>query len=274
LSPRYGFPQGSVDLSFVFDLPLWIVGLVLVLAMSGLAAAGLRFARGRVLARFQMTGDDGDFTATMVHSIMVLYSLTAALIAISVWETYDAAAKIVSAEATAVATLYRDVSSYPPPTDSQLQDTLRDYIEYVIEEAWPAQHKGRVPLGGVERIDRLQKLLMRFEPEGEGQQLLHAETLRAYNHMVEARRMRLDAVETALPGLMWAVIFVGAALAVTGSYFFRVSDPRLHMSLVVLLTTFIAMVIFVVLAFDRPFRGEMGIESEPYRLVYDQLMKR
>ena len=46
------------------------------------------------------------------------------------------------------------------------------------------------------------------------------------------------------------------------------------MTLVVLLTVFFAMVIFVVFAFDRPFRGDMGIESEPYELVYDQLMKR
>jgi hypothetical protein len=57
------------------------------------------------------------------------------------------------------------------------------------------------------------------------------------------------------------------------SYFFRVKDSRLHMTLVVLLTVFFAMVIFVVFAFDRPFRGDMGIKSEPYELVYEQLMK-
>ena len=86
--------------------------------------------------------------------------------------------------------------------------------------------------------------------------------------------MRLDAVQTALPGLMWTVIFTGAVLAVIGSWFFRVGDPGLHMTLVLLLTVFFAMVIFVVFAFDRPFRGELGIDAEPYELVYDQLMKR
>ena len=48
--------------------------------------------------------------------------------------------------------------------------------------------------------------------------------------------MRLDAVQTALPGLMWTVIFLGAGLGLAASYFFRVKDSRLHMSLVVLLT--------------------------------------
>lgn len=261
-------------MSFIFDLPLWVVGLALVAVMSGFAAVGLLFVRRRVLPRFQITDGDGHFTSTIVHSVMVFYALTVAMIAITVWETYDAAAKIVSEEATALATLYRDASAYPPSTQAQLQDALREYTEYVIQEAWPEQHKGLIPRGGVERINRFQTILTGFEPATEGQKILHAETLRSYNQMIEARRMRLDAVQTALPGLLWTVIFLGAALGVTASYFFSVKDSRLHMTLVVLLTAFFAMVIFVVFAFDRPFRGDMGIESEPYRLVYDQLMKR
>ena len=44
---------------------------------------------------------------------MVFYALTVAMIAITVWETYDAAAKIVSEKRRELATLYRDVSAYP-----------------------------------------------------------------------------------------------------------------------------------------------------------------
>jgi hypothetical protein len=261
-------------LSFVFDLPLWVVGIVLVVILCGLAALGLAATRRRILARFQTSDGDGHFTSTMVHSVMVFYALTVAMIAITVWETYDEAKRIASGEATALATLYRDVSAYPLPERSQLQEELRGYTRHVIDEAWLEQHKGLVPQGGIERINRFQKILTAFEPATEGQKILHEETLRAYNHMVEARRMRLDAVHTALPALMWTVIFLGAALAIVASYFFRVSDPRIHMCLVVLLTVFFALVIFVVFAFDRPFRGDMGIKAEPYELVYEQLMKR
>jgi len=49
---------------------------------------------------------------------------------------------------------------------------------------------------------------------------------------------------------------------------------RLQLIMVLLLATFTALVIFVILAFDRPFQGDMGIGSEPYQLVYDQLMRR
>jgi hypothetical protein len=197
---------------FIYDLPLWIVGLALVLVMCGLAALGLRLARSRVLPRLQIAEEDAHFSSTVVHSIMVFYALAVAMIAITVWETYDAAGKIVSSEASALATLYRDVSAYPEPMRAQLQGTLREYTDSVIKEAWPEQHKGRVPEGGVERIDRFQETLTAFEPGSDGQAALHVETLRAFNHMVEARRMRLDAVQTALPALLWTVIFLGAAL--------------------------------------------------------------
>lgn len=259
---------------FIFDIPLLIAGPLLVVVMSSLAAAGLVFVRRRVLPRLRMTDEDNIFSSTMLLAIMVFYGLTVALIAITVWEKYSESENVASQEATALAVLYRDVSGYPLPVRPQLQDALRDYTEHVIEEAWPEQQQGKVPRGGVELITRFDEILTRFEPSTEGQKILHGETLQALNRMLEARRLRLDAVQTALPGLMWAVTLLGAALGLIGAYFFRVGDQRLQMILVILLATFMAIVIFVILAFDRPFRGDMGIGAEHYELIYDQLMKR
>ena len=259
---------------FIFDIPLLIAGPLLVVVMGSLAAAGLVFVRRYVLPRLRITDEDNIFSSTMLLAIMVFYGLTVALIAITVWEKYSAAENVASQEATALAVLYRDVSGYPLPVRSQLQDALREYTESVIQEAWPEQEEGKVPRRGVERITRFDGLLTGFEPATEGQKILHAETLQAHDRMLEARRLRLDAVQTALPGLLWAVTLLGAALGLIGSYFFKVGDPRLHMIMVVLLAAFIAIVMFVILAFDRPFRGDMGIGVEPYELIYDQLMKR
>ena len=79
----------------------------------------------------------------MVHSVMVFYGLALALIAVNVFETYADVSKIISQEATALAVLYRDVSTYPEPIRPQLQKQVRDYVEYIIHEAWPLQQRGR-----------------------------------------------------------------------------------------------------------------------------------
>jgi hypothetical protein len=259
-------------LDSLFDLPLVIAGPAIVAGICALALTGLAVARRYLLPRLRVGPADSDVTGAMLQSVMVFYGLAVALIAVSVWETHSDVADIVSGEATRLAALYRDVSSYPDPVRARLQDELREYAHYVIHDAWPQQRRGRVAAGGVEHMDRFQATLSAFEPSTEGQKLLHAETLRAYNEMVQARRLRLDATHTGLPGVFWAVILGGAVIGLGASFLFKVEDGRLHGILVSLLASFIGMLLFLIFVFDRPFRGELGIGPEPYQLIYDQLM--
>jgi Protein of unknown function (DUF4239) len=122
-------------------------------------------------------------------------------------------------------------------------------------------------------MNRFQSILAAFEPTTEGQKILHAEGLRAYNNMIQARRLRLDAVSTGLPGVMWVVVLAGALISLSASFFFQVDDVWLHQILVTLLAMFIGLVIFMTFALDRPFRGDLGVRPEPYQLIYDHLMK-
>jgi hypothetical protein len=260
-------------LESLFDLPLLLVGPLIILTLCLFAVVGLLVVRRRVLPRLRVDASDSEFTGAMLQSVMVFYGLAVALIAVSVWQTYSETGKVVSDEATALAALYRDVSSYPEPARSELQNELRDYTQYVINEAWPLQQRGQVPRGGVERMNRFQAILVAFEPATESRKLMHGETLRAYNEMIKARRLRLDAVHTGLPGVMWTVIIMGAFIGLSASFFFRVEDARLQGTQVLLLAVFIGLIIFMILALDRPFRGDLGISADPYRLIYEQLMK-
>ena len=60
---------------------------------------------------------------------------------------------------------------------------------------------------------------------------------------------------------MWAVIVIGAFIGLSASFFFKVEDARLHAIEVLLLAVFIGLVIFMIVALDRPFRGDLGIQG-------------
>jgi hypothetical protein len=257
-----------------FDIPLWIAGIVILGTLCLFAVVGLLLVRRRLLPRLRVHAGDSEFTGAMLQSVMVFYGLAVALIAVTVFETYSDTLKVVEQEATAINSIYRDVTSYPEPFRSDLQKGLREYTLQIVNEAWPAQRQGKVPQGGIEHMTRFQALLTSFEPATEGQKLLHGETLRAYNGLIQARRQRLDAVGTGLPSVMWAVIIVGAFISLSASFFFKVEDARLHVLEVLLLSVFIGLVIFMIVSLDRPFRGDLGVSPAPYQLVYDQLMKQ
>lgn len=260
-------------MDFFWNLSLWIVGPAIILALILFSMVGLALARRWILPRLRFGEGAGEFANVMIHSVVVLYSLVVALIAISAWEVYSEVSQTVSHEASALAALYRDVSGYPEPTRSKLQGGVRAYVGYVIREAWPLQRHGEVPAGGVEIVNQLQKTLFTFDPGSEREKLIHEETLRAYNRMIEVRRLRLDAVETGLPGVMWLVIVAGALLTLSSAFFFHVEDARLQGLFVGFLATLIGLLILLIVSLDRPFRGDLGISSKPYELILHQLMQ-
>ena len=161
----------------------------------------------------------------------------------------------------------------PLPSKLQLVTGNPAHVEQIIHQAWLMQQRGQIPTAGVEMMNRFQAMLMSVEPTTEGQKILHAEVLSAYNQLIQARRLRLDAVKARLPGVLWFIIVVGAFINLSLSFFFRIEDAWFQGIQVIFLATFIGLVIFLIFTFDRPFRGELGLRPDSYQLVYDHLMK-
>ena len=143
-------------------------------------------------------------------AIGVFYSLTVGLIAVGVWANYAEVQDIVSSEAASIAALYRDVSGYPQPLRGDLQESLRSYTEFVVNEAWPAQYRGEILNGGTRILNDFQTSLFGFEPATVGQEAIHNEALRQYNDLIIQRRKRVDAVDGGLPGVMWSIVLFGS----------------------------------------------------------------
>jgi len=257
----------------LFDIPLALAGLIIIGSLCLFTMVGLWLVRRFILPHLRVRVEDSEYAGGMLQSIMVFYGLAVALMAVSVSQTYSDVSKVISGEATDLAALYRDVSGYPEPIRTRLQSELRDYTDQIIHQAFPLMAKGKVPSVGVEYMNRFQAMLIAFEPGTEGQKLMHGETLRAYNEFIQSRRLRLDAVNTGLPAVMWMVVLAGAFIGLSASFFFKVEDARLQGIHALLLAIFIGLVIFMIFALDRPFRGDLAVGPGPYQLIYNQLMK-
>ena len=260
-------------IDLLLSLPLWALALVLNVWLIGFALVSLWALRRWIVARLHIETDASlFFGAAVMQSAMVLYGLVAALTAVGVWTRHSQVSDTVSREATAIAILWRDLGGYPQRERDSMREVLRGYTKQIIEEAWPQQQQGQVPRIGVEWLNRFQAQLLPFEPSSESQKILHGVTLDAFNRMVDARRARLDSVNTALPGVMWFVLLPGAMGCLLLSLLFPIHDVRFQAILMTGLAGFVAMVLFVIVSLDRPFQGAMAISADSYRLIHDQLM--
>jgi hypothetical protein len=253
------------------NLPTWLIGVLIIGAFVVLAVLGLlvfrRFTEKRLSINEEMNNDIIFFAS----AIGVFYSLMAGLMSVAVWGNYASVQDLVSQEASSIAALYRDVTSLPEPTRTGLQQQLREYNAFIIEQTWPAQRRGLILDEATRKVNAFADSLFAFNPATLGEQARYAETLRQFNHMIELRRKRISSLESALPPVMWGIMLIGAMLSVTVTYLLKINTP-IQAVLTAFLATFIGLVVFVMAGLDSPLTGPLAIKPKAYQVVQDRLI--
>ena len=260
-----------MTLYWIYELPTWAMGLVVILAFLLPSLLGLLVVRTWIYRSFGLSDDTNESVNGFVAATGMLYGLLLGLVAVATWQNYDAANTLASKEASSVAALYQDVSAFPEPERQKLQAHLENYLSYVIDVAWPAHQVGEIPRGGTVILAKFQGVLSAFQPKTPNQQVILAEALSAFNTLVEARRMRMDSVTSGLPSVFWVVIVAGAVLSIALTYAVHLASWRAHLILTGVFSLFVGLLIFLVAALDNPFRGELSVSADSYKLVLQGL---
>ncbi len=256
---------------WIYDIHnAWLVGLFSI-AFVGFSWAGMLLMRPRLLVFIRGQEGVNELVGSILSCYGVFYGLLLGLIAVAAYQHYSDTDSTVSHEAAQVTALYRDVSQYPEPERTELQSLLREYVRHVIENSWPGQQKGTADVEEGNKLGDLLAKLASFEPKTKGQELLHAESLRAFNQLSALRRLRVFSTTSGIPAIMWYVVIIGGLLNIMILWFFDMKIIA-HMILGGLLSLFIGTVICLLAAIDKPYRGEVSVGSEPFREVYENLM--
>lgn len=262
-----------MDLLWLYDLPHWLFGAIIVSACLAYGLAGLLATRSLV-GRLHTPHPQNDVVSFYFAAVCVFYGITLGLLAVGTWSTFSDTEASAQQEASALGGLYRDVSSYPEPVRGQLQDSLRIYTRQVIDVSWPQQRKGIVPNSVLGIVDKFQSQLTTFEPATAGQKALHVETLSGFDQLVQLRIARKQAVSAGLSSSLWAMIVLGCMLTLTVSWFFQTGSFSMHFWMTVMLSSLLGMEMFLIAAMDNPFRGALSIGPDAFELVYQQLMTK
>lgn len=257
---------------WIYDVPSTTLALMITGAFVGFSWVGAILIRPILRAFLRKRADTNDLIGYMLSCFGVFYGLLLGLLAVAAYQNFSNVETIVSKEASTLSALTRDVSAYPEPERTNLIWLLRDYTRYVVYYAWPSQQKGIVPQEGNTRMIAFHEQLIRFEPQTPGQEILHAEALRQFNAYLEARRMRIFSVTTSIPGVMWAVVLVGALMNIALIWLFDMKLTN-HLFLGGILSAFMGLMIFLIASLDNPFRGELSIPPAPFEEILTHLME-
>lgn len=248
-------------LDWLHQLPTLAAGLIVCVAFVVPTLIGSYLLQPYVARLFRGERDINTVLGFLLNAFALYFGVLLALLSIAVFENHNKAQDAVDREAAGLIKLYRDARQFPDPTGRALAAILHRYTDEVIARGWQLQAKGEISRAEVAIVSEFHRALTRHEPADTRESLLHAQTLRALDEFVEARRLRISAGGAAIPHVMWAIVLCGAALNAAVIWMFDLRRTT-HAIVGGTLSLFIGLVIYMVAALDAPFRGPHGIKPD------------
>lgn len=260
-----------MNMYWVYDLPNWLFGSLVVGFFVGFAVIGLAIHR-RFVLKIYGRHPHNDLISYYLAAVGVFYGITLGLISVGTYTTYAEIDAEVSTEATTLSALYHDVGSYPEPIRSTLKHQFADYTNIVIDDTWVQQRKGKIGFKGFDKLEEINHTLNYFDPSTEREKIVHAEVLRQFNKLLELNNARLQSIDSGLPMTMYVVIVVGAFLNIMVSWLFIVDNYRLHNTLNILMAALLGLLVYLIAVMDNPYRGEYSVGPDAFEFVRDRVI--
>jgi hypothetical protein len=253
-------------------LPIWLLFVLLVVVGPALII-GLQ-----VLVRRQWPhlaeGEHNDVAGYLIAIVGVLYAVLLAFVVVVTWQQFSQASEVVGQEASALRGLYRESVAFPPEVRERIQDDVRDYALVVVAIEWPAMSRGVPGAPPVDAIlDRTAAHLAALPTDTPIQQQYVAVEADRFAEVVSYRSQRLDFVGQGLPGVLWIALVLGALVTIGFGMIFGLRSTALHLFMTGSLAATIGVLLFVAIAIDQPFLGDVAVAPTPIQRVLSDFVR-
>ena len=246
--------------------PGWVLVLFLFL-FTGLAMMGPFLVRLRIrLAHLRGNNEVAGFKFAVIG---VLYAVLLAFVVIISWERFHDAERALVAEAGSAATLYRLAGGLEESSAAAVRANLSAYLNSVLKDDWPAMVRGRSSAVTTRVLSDLYDQVILYRGVDLHDSTLQADLLSQLDQVTRARRERLVMGEGTVPQVIWFVLFLGAALTISFTFFFGTENLIAQSLMTGVLAAIILSAVLVVVALDRPYTGAITVSQEPIRWVLE-----
>lgn len=252
-------------LELFYQLPLWAACSLMIIIYSLIASSLFLLLARRIHAKYRVSDDTNTVISGIISTIGVLYGLLLGLVSVDNWDNYDSARNLSATEAAAISAFYRDVAVLNHPKGPTLQNDVRNYLRRIIKEEFGAYVEGKITPGSYHLLDAIHRDLVTYVPSGPVETQFYTEAVSHFNRMIELRDIRVNSViSDGIPVVFWYAILLGSLAIIVVSFFFHMPSYSGHLFLVNCITFFTAVMVFLIVAVDNPWRGTISVSPGPY----------
>lgn len=248
-------------IKLILDLPLWLVGVMVVGGAVALAFA-LVFILHPVVKRRHGEEHNQVFSDGFA-AVGTMYAIVAGLLVFGVFTTFEEASAHSSTEATNLVLMYRDSGAFPQPVQSQAREAITGYLTSVINDDWPALAEGKGSGKTSQALDHLYKVYGPMNPDGSWSDQ-YTNSVSQLDEVTKLRDQRIENSAESLPGIYWFLLYAGAFITILYLAMAYVGSRAMHAVAVGLMAAMLGLVIFLLLEVNHPFRGEIALSPDNF----------
>lgn len=250
-------------------MPDWLVGLLIVVVVTGLSIAGVEVVRRKVDHDLLKSHQE---VAGFIYAVVgVIYAVLLAFVIIVVWEKFDQAAKGAEQEANQLADLSRDANAFSDSLDIPLERAVARYADLVVSEEWPRMAQGGFGEQAHMAYDTLWRIARGIRPTSAYENAWYGQLLDHLNKLGDYRRLRLLSARTTIPSMIWVLLIAGGAITISFTFLFDTPHRLSQWAMVGALSGLIAFILFLISSLDQPFDGSISVQPHAFESVVDRI---
>jgi Protein of unknown function (DUF4239) len=200
----------------------------------------------------------------LIGIVGVVYAVLLAFVVIVVWERYNDAGRGVAQEANQIGDLWQMAGGFGPELQTQARGSLVAYARAVIDTEFASMRQEEASREAEAAFARIWNVYRSAEPRSETEKALFDESLATMNVLSDARQTRLHEARDHTPGVVWAALFGGAAITIGFTFLFQLKSFSLQLVMTASVVVLIALVLFLIIALNRPFGGVLPLDADPF----------
>jgi Protein of unknown function (DUF4239) len=250
---------------FLTNLPLWLSAFLLIVPTTLIAMAGPYVTRRYVeLSRLRTNNEVAGFKFATVG---VLYAVLLAFAVVVVWEKFNQADSQVAQEAGAASTIYLLTRGIDEKHGAAIRAATTAYLKAAIAKDWPAMARESDSPDATKALNDIYRAVLKFHAFDADEGVVIAAILRQVDRISDARRERLVSADGVTPGVLWAVLFAGAAVTIGFTFFFGTENLRAQALMTGALSVMIFAGLLTIVAIDHPFAGTVKVGPDALAAV-------
>lgn len=201
-----------------------------------------------------------EITGWQLSVLGTTYAVIVGFMLFAVWSDFVAAERNAEAESSCLINLYWATSGLPQGQREEIRRLAATYADAMINDEWPAMNRGVISHVGTEVIEKLWATASQSQSLTASEQVSLERTTTEISGITEHRRIRQLQSQTTLPGILWAVLIVGATITIMSSCLFGSDYPALHILQLVTLTVLLSLALVAIADINRPFQGTVHVK--------------